>query len=157
MEMAHAVGARIDDAVEATEREALRAEGGMEWLLRAMPLIVAAQKRVEDDVEAGKIDLDTSKLMKDALGRVSADLAKVVTAAQGDMQVARGKTVGLRVAVAIAKQAFDVEAAKAAAVAQAEAEAAAVPTSVPEATPPRKAGQRPDATAKSKRAARGGK
>lgn len=154
MEMAHAVGARIDDAVEATEREALRAEGGMEWLLRAMPLVVAAQKRVEDDVEAGKINLDTSKLVKDALTRVASELSRLVTTAQGDMQSAKGKTAGLRAAVTLTKQAFDVEAAKLAAQAQAEAEAAANPEV---AVAPRKPGQRPDSTAKAKRSARGGK
>lgn len=132
MQAARDVGERIDDAIEAAEREALRVEGGIEWLKRALPIASDAQRRVEAEVEAGRLDLETSKLLKDALLRVALDIGQLGTAAGAELQAARGRVGGLKVAVAITKQAFTVEAARVErAVADAAAEAAAATLPVP--------------------------
>jgi len=163
MSTAHEIGARLDDVLEATERDALRIEGGVEWIARAVVLAATAQKRVEVDVDSGKMDLETAKLVKDAIGRLGADLSKLGAQAGAELHGTRGKAAGLNAAVAVAKQAFEVEKAKAEAITRAEAAeaadelakaAGALPD--PAAEPRRVTGRRPGPSMKAKRGKRDG-
>jgi hypothetical protein len=164
MATAHEMGVRIDDALESADHDALRMEGGMEWLARAMPLVAAAHKRVDEDTDSGKHDLETAKLLKAVIDRMAADLSKLGTQASQELHVQRGKAVGLRLAVTLAKQLFDSEQGKVAAILRAAVEEAPAPAQEPPQSPAvsdpaddpaaprtRPTGRRPGASLKAKR------
>lgn len=118
--MAHDIGLRLDDALEASEREATRLEGGAEWVTRAAPFVIQAHAAIEAEVESGKMDLEAAQVAKAILSRLGSQLSQLATQATSDMQAARGKVAAFRAAVGLTKQAFDSETAKAKAAAQAE-------------------------------------
>jgi hypothetical protein len=151
MQAAHEVGARIDDALEAADREALRIEGGMEWITRAMPLVIGGQTAINAEVDGGKLDLESAKIANDIIGKIATGLAKLGASAGAELHAARGKAAGLRQAIGLTKQVFDVEKAKMARQADAEE---VPPGQAESATEVRKPGQRPKAPLKTKRGKR---
>lgn len=119
--MAHDLGLRLDDALEAAEREATRLEGAVEWLMRAGPMVGGAHAAIEGEVESGKMDLEAAQAAKAIISKLGSQLSDLVKQATADMQATRGKAVAYRASVALTKQAFDTEKAKAKAAALAAA------------------------------------
>ena len=116
MQTAHELGARFDDALEAVSREVHRAEGGAQWLQKALGLIVGAQQRIPTDT-----DLALTKAVKDALTKLHGDISALGQTAMNERMALIGKADGLRLAVSTTKKLYDEEAGKQTAVFEAEA------------------------------------
>jgi hypothetical protein len=107
---AHAIGVRLDDFLEAVQREVQQTEGAHSALARAAAAVSALLARVDADMDEGKItDLEQAKLAKDWVTRAADVCRALATQSQTQHAQAQGKVAAMTVGVKIVKKFVDDE------------------------------------------------
>lgn len=103
------VGSRVEDAVEAAQRDLTMLEGrkaAFHDAARAVELLMGA---VDKDVEEGKFDLPTAELVKRYVGRACNALQNMAMQSQNFILAQGGKIQGMSQAVTLLKAIVDDE------------------------------------------------
>jgi hypothetical protein len=113
MGAAREIGCRIDDALEAAEREALLMEGANSGVLLAQKKVEALYAEVDSDLDKETYGLDTAKVAKRYITRAAAVLGTVAAQYANRRLIAQGKVEMGGTAVRVVKKLFDEEVARA--------------------------------------------
>jgi hypothetical protein len=103
------LGANMDDVLEGAQKEASKAEGGMEWLAKAANGLKAISQKVDRDLDTGTIEMEVARYTKKMLGLASESLNSVALQAQSQKLAAVGKAAGIEQCVKMAKKIYDTE------------------------------------------------
>lgn len=120
----HDVGVRMDDLLEASRKEVVQCEGASLGLLQAVKAVNDLNPHVDKDVDEGKFDLETAKLIKLYLGRASQATQNLAQNARNQQMIAAGRVQAFETSVAVTKKMYDAESQRAAAIAEAESDPA---------------------------------
>lgn len=116
----HEVGMKLDDVLEAAERELHTLEGGKQALHMGQKKVEQHLANVDRDVQEGKLDLEQATLIKRWVTQCVHILENLALQAEVQMYQAQGKVVGAKHVVAVAKSLYDREKAHLDALSQAE-------------------------------------
>jgi hypothetical protein len=148
--MAHEIGVRLDDLLDAAHKTEHRLSGVPEWLRRAAQAVLQSHAEIEKAVEAQKLDLEQAKQQKDLITEAHKRVMALIGQAEAEARVASGCVRGLQLAVTCTKRAHDEEAAKGARAQVKAAEAVAEGAEAGGRKPPLKARRAAEAAPKKK-------
>ena len=114
MAVAHEIGARIDDVLEAAVVMETRLSGAPDWIRKSAQAVLAMHAEVDKDVDGGKCDLEQAKVLKDLITKAAGRVQSVLAVAESEQRIAAGKVVGLKLAVEVTKRVHTEEELKAA-------------------------------------------
>lgn len=116
METAHEIGCKVDDLLQATEKELHALSGAKTALHQAAVRIEGMQKLVEQDERDGKLTPDQYATAKEWVNRAVGQLRSMAVAAETNETQTRGKTLAYQHVIEAVKKVHAIEKAKATAV-----------------------------------------
>jgi len=99
METAHEIGCKIEDLLQAAEKELHVMGGAKSGFQQAATRVEALQKQAELEEKEGKLSIDQYKVAKDWVNRAVGILRQLASAAESNEQQVRGKTIAYKQAV----------------------------------------------------------
>jgi hypothetical protein len=142
----HDVGIRLDDLLEAARKEVLRCEGAVTGILQCAKAVNDLIPHVDKDVDEGKYDLETAKLIKLYLSRAAYVVQNLGMNASNQRIASAGQVQMAEVVVTVTKKMYDAEMQRSAAMAASASEGNTNPRE-------RVVGSHPPATIKEQRRA----
>jgi len=104
------LGNELNDLLDGSRTLIHQKDGGVEALNTAKGMVLLnASKAIDEDLEAGKIDLEMAKLIKGYVTICSGTIGALHSMWVDAKSLAQGRTRGLEEAVAVAKKARDVQ------------------------------------------------
>lgn len=116
----HEMGVKLDNILEAAEREMYQHEGGKQALAGAKKRVEQHLALVDRDVQEGKLDLEQASLIKKWVAQCVHIVENLGIQAEVQGYQAQGKVLNAKHVVAVAKAMFDREKAQLSALAEAE-------------------------------------
>ena len=113
IETAHTIGCRLDDALEALQKEQLKFEGASQGLAQAAQAIEALTQHVDKDIDEEQFDLQVGGHIKKYLIRASQVAINLSKQADNNRLLTLGKTLAMETSVKIVKKVHDEEVTKA--------------------------------------------
>jgi hypothetical protein len=150
---AHEIGCRLDDALEAATKDLYRLEGAAQAFRQAAQSVEGLAKHVDREMDEGKFDLETAKLIKKYVERAHQMMTNLTMQADNNRMAQTGKVSGAEAAVQLVKKFRDDEERKAEALRVALAARAAEAEAPVADEGPRPVGLRPGASIKERRLA----
>jgi hypothetical protein len=131
-QVAHEIGVRLDDALEAARGETVRWEGSNQGLLMGQKAILGLLPHVDRDIEEGKYDLQTATAVKLYINRCAQVCANMAVQSSTQRAMSQGQIQMGEANVKVVKKFHEDELRRAEAIAAAEAESRAAGKSVGE-------------------------
>lgn len=128
----HEMGVKLDDILEAAEREMHQLEGGKQALVGAKKRVEQHLANVDRDVQEGKLDLEQATLVKRWVSQCVHIVENLAVQAEVQAYQAQGKVLNAKQVVAVAKAMFDREKAHLTVLAEAEKAVAAGESPIPQ-------------------------
>jgi hypothetical protein len=110
--VAHELGCRLDDTLEAAQKDVLRFEGAIQAFLQASQAVEGLLSHVDKDIDEGKLDLQVAAEIKKYLVRASQVSAVLAKQAENNRLVHSGRVLAMEMSVKIVKKFQEDEATK---------------------------------------------
>ena len=124
-QVAHEIGVRLDDALEAARGETVRWEGSNQGLLMGQKAILGLLPHVDRDIEEGKYDLQTATAVKLYINRCAQVCANMAVQSSTQRAMSQGQIQMGEANVKVLKKFHEEELRRVEAIAAAEAESRA--------------------------------